>query len=180
MPAIGFGVLVLIAWGIGLFNLLVRDRQRVREGWSGIDVQLKRRHDLLPKLVEAVKAYAGYEQRLLTEVTELRGKSLSAGTAAERGDREGALGLGIGRLLAVAEKYPDLKANQGFLDLQKSFTDTENQLQMARRYYNGTVRNFNTRLETFPSVLVARAFRFTPESFFQAEAPERAVPGFPA
>lgn len=172
--AIALGVAVAAA-GVALaFNRLVRRRNLVREAWSGIDVQLKRRHDLVPNLVEAVRGHASFERGVLEDVTRLR-----AGTRASRElqDGENALSVELRRLVAVAEAYPDLRAGESFLDLQRRLADVENQLQMARRYYNGTVRDYNTAVESFPANLVARTFGFPAEEFFEVEsAIERAAP----
>ena len=157
-----------------VFNRLVRERNMVREGWSGIDVQLKRRHDLVPNLVESVRGHATFERTVLEEVTRLRGAP-RASRALQ--DGENALTTQLRGLLAVAEAYPQLRAGESFLGLQQRLTEVENQLQMARRYYNGAVRDYNIVVESFPSNLVARAFGFTLEEFFQVEsALERAVP----
>jgi LemA protein len=161
--------IALIAWAIFIYNRLVRDRNRVSAAWSDIDVQLKRRHDLLPKLVEAVKQYADYEKTTLSAVVELRARATATGTVAERGDVEVALGVGIQRLLAVAEAYPELMANQSFLDLQHNITEVENHIQYARRYYNGAVRNLNTRIESFPDLLLAKPFGYRYAEYFALE-----------
>jgi len=162
-------VLALVAtWGIVTFNRLVRDRNRVASAWSDIDVQLLRRHDLIPKLVDAVKAYAAYEKSTLEAVTELRAQSLQASRLGDRARLEDRIEGGVHRLLALAESYPDLKANQNFLELQQQLTEVEDYLQYARRFYNGAVRIFNTRIESFPQSLVARALAFRPAEFFDA------------
>ncbi len=167
----------LVFWGIAIYNKLVRNRNLVMEGWSGIDVQLKRRANLIPNLIESVKGYMGHERGVLTEVTELRAKSMAAAAPGERGQAEGALGRALANLFAVAENYPDLKANQNFLDLQDQLAEIEEQIQLARRYYNGATRNLNILIESFPSNLVARAFSFIRAEFFEiAEAADRAVP----
>jgi LemA protein len=157
--------------GVGIYNRLVRNRNMMEEGWSGIDVQLKRRADLIPNLVEAVKGYMGHERGVLEQVTELRAKSLQAQTVGEKGRIEGALGAALGNLFAVAENYPDLKASQNFLELQRSLADIEDQLQMARRYYNGAVRNLNILIQSFPSNLVANTFGFQPAEYFEIQEP---------
>jgi LemA protein len=174
-----FGLLLtaLFLWGIVIYNALVRDRNRVLAAWSDISVQLKRRHDLIPKLVDAVKQYAAYEQATLSAVTELRTRSEHTETMAEKGRLETALGSGIRQLLAVAEQYPELKANQNFLALQRDVTEVENHIQYARRYYNGAVRNLNTRIDSFPDLLLARLFHFKPHEYFALESEhERQVP----
>jgi len=165
--------IVLVGVAVVAYNRLVRDRQRVLTAWSDIDVQLKRRHDLVPKLVEAVRAYADYEKAALGAVTELRAEAARTDSATERGSLESALGLSIGRLIAVAEAYPELKASAGFLDLQDALTEVENEIQHARRFYNGAVRALNVRVESFPDALVARAFGFSPASFFEFEPVSR-------
>jgi len=171
----GAGLLAMIL--IVLYNRLVRLRNMVREGWSGIDVQLKRRANLIPNLVETVKGYMGHERELLEKVTALRSQSLQGGSPGEQQKVAQALTGGLARLLAVAENYPELKADRNFQNLQQQLTDIEDQIQMARRYYNGTVRNYNTAIETFPGNLVAGRFAFGPAEFFEIEDPgDRAVP----
>jgi LemA protein len=160
-----------------LYNRLVRLRNMVREGWSGIEVQLKRRANLIPNLVETVKGYMGHERELLEKVTELRSTRARAGDLGEKQKVESALTGGLARLMAVAENYPDLKADGNFQSLQSQLAEIEDQIQMARRYYNGTVRNYNTAIESFPGNLVAGWFAFQPAAFFEIEAPaDRAVP----
>ncbi len=153
-----------------LYNRLIRDRNRVDAAWSDIDVQLQRRHDLVPQLVKAVDQYAKYERATLEAVTNLRAQAMQVSNISELGDAEEALGAGVQRLLAVAEQYPDLKANENFLNLQTELAEIEDYLQFARRYYNGSVREYNTRTETVPSNVVAGWFRFTSKSFFQKSA----------
>jgi LemA protein len=170
MTALVIIVLALFVWGVWIFNRLVKDRNQVRSAWSDIDVQLTRRHDLVPQLVDAVKAYAGYERSTLEAVTALRTRSDQAARLAEKADLEDQLQAGIEKLIAVAEAYPDLKADGNFLALQRQLTEVEDHLQYARRFYNGAVRIYNTRIETFPHLLVARPFGFAPSEFF-------AVPG---
>lgn len=170
-------ILSVLLLGVVQYNRLVRSRQMAIEGLSGIDVQLKRRADLIPNLIETVKGYMGHERQVLEQVTELRAKSLQAGTLAEKGQVEGLLSRALGNLFAVAENYPDLKASQNFLELQKSLADIEEQLQLARRYYNGAVRNLNILVDSFPSNLVARMFNFLPMEYFELEdTGDRAVP----
>ena len=173
-------VLVAVAlYGVLLYNGLVKNRQMVGEGWSGIDVQLKRRADLIPNLLEAVKGYMKHEKTLLEEVTRLRTASQGASNASpeERAKIEGALSSALGRLMAVAENYPDLKASQNFMEFQKALAETENEISLARRYYNGAVRNNNIAVDTFPSNLIASRFGFTKSEFFEIEdAADRAVP----
>jgi LemA protein len=171
-------VVFIVILGVVLtYNRLVRLRNMVKEGWSDIDVQLKRRITLIPNLVETVKGYAGHERSLLTEITNLRSRSLQTQRVGEKGEIETALSKSLGNLMAVAEGYPDLKANQNFLELQKELTDIEEQIQTARRYYNGTVRNLNIAVESFPSNVVARAFTFAQAEFFALDdANDRQAP----
>ena len=157
----------LIATSIILYNRLIRGRNRVDTAWSDIDVQLQRRHDLIPNLVKAVDQYAKYERATLEAVTELRDQAKRATDIEERGQVEEALGNGVQKLIALAESYPDLKANENFLHLQGELAETENYLQFARRYYNGSVRDYNTMTETVPSNIVASTFDFESRSFFQ-------------
>lgn len=162
---------------ISIYNRLVRNRQMVQEGWSGIDVQLKRRADLIPNLIEAVKGYMGHEKGVLEQVTELRTRSLQARDLGEKGRVEGALGAALANLFAVAENYPDLKASQNFMELQRSLADIEEQIQLSRRYYNGAVRNLNILVGSFPSNIIANIFQFTTAEYFEIEdAADRAVP----
>ena len=168
-------ILLLVAATIAiLYNRLIRDRNRVDAAWSDIDVQLQRRHDLIPQLVKAVDQYAGYERATLEAVTNLRAQAMQMKDLTELGDAEDALGAGVQRLLAVAEQYPDLKANENFLSLQKELAEIEDYLQFARRYYNGSVRDYNTRAETVPSNIVAGWFRFSEKSFFQKSSDDAA------
>jgi LemA protein len=172
------GVLVVLLLGaVTIYNRLVTNKNLVAEGWSGIDVQLKRRNDLIPNLIESVKGYMGHERGVLDQVTELRAKSQAAQSVGEKAKAEGAMGAALANLFAVAENYPDLKASQNFMDLQKSLADIEDQVQLARRYYNGAARNFNILIQSFPSNLLASAFHFTTVEYFEIEdAAERAVP----
>ncbi len=169
----------LVVYVIYIYNRLVSTRQMSEEAWSGIDVQLKRRADLVPNLVDTVKGYASHERGVLEEVTELRTKAqaVPAGDVEARAKAESALSFGLGRLLAIAENYPDLKASTNFLELQKELGNLESEIQMARRYYNGAVRNLNTMVESFPSNLVAGQFKFEKREYFEIEEPgDRAVP----
>lgn len=159
----------LLIWAVVLYNLLVRDRNRVLAAWSDIGVQLKRRHDLIPKLVEAVQAYARYEASTLDELTRLRTAAANAGDPGARGPLEGLLGGRLHALLAVAEAYPGLKASEQFLGLQQELSEVEDQIQYARRYYNGAVRELNVRVDSFPDLLLARLFRFRRADFFELE-----------
>ena len=162
--------IVIVCLGIWLFNRLIALRQLTREAWSGIDVQLKRRYDLIPSLTETVKGYAGYEKHLLENVTELRSRCLTVPGIAARGACEAELGNILKGMVAIAENYPDLKANRNFLELQKSLADTEDQLQFARRYYNGTVRDYNVATQGFPGLLIASIWNFGTVEFFELEA----------
>ena len=169
MAWLGAILAALFVWAVILYNLLVRDRNRVLAAWSDIGVQLKRRHDLIPKLVDAVRAYAHYEAATLEELVRLRTASDAATDPAARGRLEGLLGGRLHGLVALAEAYPDLKANAQFIDLQRQLSGVEDQIQYARRYYNGAVRNLNVRIESFPDLLVAKLFRFRPARFFELE-----------
>ena len=172
-------IAAVVLYAIVLFNRLVRTRQMANEAWSGIDVQLKRRSDLVPNLVDTVKGYAAHERNVLDEVTQLRGaaRAVPSGDVAARAQAEGALSLALGRLFAVAENYPDLKASRNFLELQQQLSALEDDLQMARRYYNGTVRNQNTLVQSFPSNLIAGGFGFSERAYFEiSDEAERAVP----
>jgi LemA protein len=177
---IGFGLLVLIVlvvlWAVFTYNGLVRRKNVVAEAWSGIEAQLKRRADLIPNLVESVKGYAAHERGTLDELTKLRSQ---AGTqdVAQRAQTESAISAAIGRVMAVAEAYPDLKASANFQSLQTQLSDIEDQIQLARRYYNGAVRDFNVMIEQMPSNLVANFGGFKTAPFFQIEnEADRAVP----
>jgi LemA protein len=172
-------VIAVIVYAIVVFNRLVRTRQMANEAWSGIDVQLKRRCDLVPNLVDSVKGYAAHERSVLEEVTERRGaaRALPEGDVVRRAQAEGALSAALGRLFALAENYPDLKASSNFLELQQQLSDLENEIQMARRYYNGAVRNLNVLVQSFPSNQIAGMFGFAQRDYFElADAGDRAVP----
>ena len=171
------GIVALVFFLIAIYNKLVRLRNMVAEGWSGIEVQLKRRSNLIPNLIETVKGYMGHESKLLNEVTQLRSQSQDTSAIADKSQVENALTRSLGNLVAVAESYPDLKANQNFLDLQDELAQIENEIQMARRYYNGTVRDLNIMIESFPSNLIAGRFGFVQAEFFEIDAPQdRDVP----
>jgi LemA protein len=156
-----------------VYNLLIKDRNRVRASWSDIDVQLKRRYDLIPKLVDVVRQYAAYEQAVMEEVTALRSRAQIITDLKERGEIESVLGADIKRLFAVLEQYPDLKASSNFLKLQRDLTETEDKIQFARRYFNGAVRDYNTRIESFPDLIVARIFIFKQHDFFMMDEKEK-------
>ena len=172
-------VVAVLGYAIVIYNSLVKNRQMVREGWSGISVQLQRRSDLIPNLLETVKGYMGHEKEVLENVTALRARAQAVGDEhpAERAGVESLLGAALGRLIAVAENYPDLKASANFIEFQDALEETEDKLQLARRYYNGAVRNFNTQVEQFPSNLIAGQFRFQQAEYFELEDPaDRAAP----
>lgn len=158
--------LCALLWAIVIYNLLVRDKNRVLAGWSDIDVQLKRRHDLIPKLVDAVKQYAGYESATISAITELRRQSHALEDIADKAGVEKQLGDQLQRLVALAESYPDLKASRSFLDLQQNLSEVEEHIQFARRYYNGAVRNLNIRIDSFPDMLVAGLCNFHKAQYF--------------
>ena len=162
-------LLAFLAWGIFTFNRLVRLRNQVRAGWSDIDVQLTRRHDLVPMLVEAVRAYAGHEQSVFERVVVLRSAAMSAGTPARLAAAEAALEHELGRLMVIQEAYPELKASENFLKLQRDLVDVEDHLQFSRRFYNGAVRELRDGLQRFPDLLIAKAFGFRQEEFFEAD-----------
>lgn len=168
-------ILLLVIIGVVIYNRFIQLRALMQEAFSGIDVQLKRRHDLIPNIVETVKGYSGYEKSLLEKVTQLRSDFVQ--NKGDKEQKENELASALKTIFAVAENYPNLKADQHFLELQKTLTDIEDQLQMARRYYNGTVRNNNILVQSFPSDVIARLFGFKTASFFEIEyATERAVP----
>jgi len=173
-------IIVLAAlYVVFIYNGLVRARQVAEEAWSGIDVQLKRRADLIPNLVETVKGYAGHERQTLEEVVELRNKAqaVPAGDVAARGQVEGLLSQALGRVIALAEAYPDLKANTNFLELQRSLEGVEGEIQMSRRYYNGAARDLNVKVESFPNNLIAGPFGFAKKAYFEiTNDADRAVP----
>jgi len=183
--AIVFIAAAVVLYAIIIFNSLVRTRQMANEAWSGIDVQLKRRSELVPNLVESVKGYATHERSVLEEVTRLRNaaREVPVDDVAGRAQAERALSAAIGKLVALAEDYPDLKASANFLKLQHELSQLEDELQMARRYYNGTVRNQNVLVQSFPGNLVAGLFGFAPRDYFelsdaaQRDVPQVALPG---
>jgi LemA protein len=167
-----FIICALVLAGVLIFNRLVKERNQVLAGWSDIDVQLTRRHDLVPQLVTAVKAYADFEQATLTAVTELRSRSQATATLTEKAQLEEEMAGGIKRLIAVAESYPDLKADSSFQQLQRDLVEIEDYLQYARRFYNGAVRIFNTSIESFPGLLIARPMGFRHAEFFAVAGEE--------
>lgn len=172
-------VVAIAGYAIYIYNNLVRNRQLVEEGWSGIDVQLKRRTDLIPNLLETVKGYMGHERETLEAVTSARAAATASANAGpeERSRVESALSGALGRLLAIAEAYPDLKANTTFLEFQGALQTVEDEIQMSRRYYNGAVRDLNVAVESFPSNVVANTFGFHKAEYFELETEaDRAVP----
>jgi LemA protein len=173
----GITALVLI-WAIAIYNGLVKLRQYCRESWAGIDTELKRRYDLIPNLVATVKGYAAHERELLQSVTDARSRAVaSTGSPKAQASDENILIGALNRLLAVVENYPDLKASGNFLELQRELANTENRIQAARRFYNANVRDMNTRVEAFPSNIMAALFSFGHWEFFEiADAAVRSVP----
>jgi len=170
---LGLG-LVLAFWVVSIYNGLVTLKNRVDEAWSDIDVQLKRRYDLIPNLVNTVKGYATHERELFEKVTQARAQAMGAQNPAEKAEAENMLSGTLKSLFAVSENYPDLKANQNFLELQRELTDTEDKIQAARRFYNGNVRDFNIKLEVFPDMIVANMLAYKKREFFElANAAEK-------
>ncbi|MCY1294451.1 Protein LemA [compost metagenome] len=170
---------VVILYLVFVYNGLVKARQIAEEAWSGIDVQLKRRADLIPNLIETVKGYAAHEKSTLEEViaTRNRAQAVPSGDVEGRAQAEGALSQALGKLFALAEAYPDLKANENFAELQRSLETIEGEIQMSRRYYNGAARDLNVKVESFPSNLIANAFRFVKAGYFEiTNEADRAVP----
>jgi len=160
---------VSIVWAILIYNKLVRNQNLVAEGWSGIEVQLKRRADLIPKLVDTVKGFMAHEKNVLQSVVDGRKRCLETSNPKERGSKESQLSGAISNLFALAENYPDLKASQNFMQLQKSLSTVEDEIQLSRRYYNGTVRDFNVLIESIPSNLVAQQFGFQLADYFELD-----------
>ena len=166
---------VFVLWVIFAYNRFVTLTNRVKEAWSDIDVQFKRRYDLIPNLVETIKGYAAHESGTLTKVTEMRTRAMNASGPTAKADAENMLSGALKSLFAVSENYPDLKANQNFLELQRELSDTENKIQAARRFYTSTVQDLNTGLGSFPSNLVGNSFGFTARDFFQLGLDEQAA-----
>jgi len=173
-----FGVLaVLVLWIIFIYNRLVTLKNRVREAWSDIEVQLKRRYNLIPNLVETVKGYASHEKEVFEKVTQARAKAIGAQNLKEKAVAENMLSNTLKSLFAVAENYPQLKSSENFQKLQEELTDTEDKIQAARRFYNGNVRDFNIKIESFPSNIIAKIFNFKKVEFFEIEEEaEKVVP----
>jgi LemA protein len=177
----GFGILGLLAAVAGYlvyaYNGLVSNKNLVAEGWSGIDVQLKRRADLIPNLVETVKGYASHEDKLFRDIAELRAKSIAGGSVGDQSAVGQAMSAALGKLFAIAEAYPELKADANFRDLQDKLSGVEDEIQLSRRYYNGAVRTLNTMIESFPSNFVANFFKFSKAEFFEiGDAAQRETP----
>jgi LemA protein len=172
----GAVVIALLIYGIWIFNRLVRERNLVREGWSGIDVQLRRRTDLVPALVETVKGYAAHERKLFEDIATIRTASIAASNVRTQENAERELKGALSKLIALKEAYPNLKADQNFLKLQEQLAEIEDHLQMARRYYNGSVRNLNIAIQSFPNMLLARPLGFEEADFFEADEAARATP----
>lgn len=169
MPIFWILIIVVVAVAIMLYNGLIRSKNRVDEAWSDIEVQLKRRYDLIPNLLETVKGYAGQESSVLENVTKARTMAMNAGSMEEKLKDENALSGTLKSLFAVTESYPDLKSNQNFLKLQGDLTDTEDKIQASRRFYNGTVRDYNTKLQTVPTNIFANMFGFKAREFFDID-----------
>lgn len=169
-------VVVLLLYIILTYNGLVTLRNRVKEAWSDIDVQLKRRYDLIPNLVEVVKGYASHEKETLERVITARNVAMSANGAKEKGEAENVLSGALKNLFALSENYPDLKASTNFLELQRELSDTENKIQAARRFYNGNVKDFNTKIEMFPANIIANMFNFKANDFFSIADEEKENP----
>jgi LemA protein len=171
------GIIAVVAvWGVTIYNRLVALRNQVKNGWRQIDVQLKRRHDLIPNLVEVVKDYMSYEQETLKQVIEARNSAIKATNAAEAGTAEGVLSGALGRLFALMENYPELKANQNVARLMEELSTTENKISFSRQFYNDSVMALNNAVQSFPSNIVASTFHFTEESYFEIPETETAVP----
>lgn len=173
IPAI---VILVLFWLVAMYNGLVRRRNQAHEAWSDIEVQMKRRYDLIPNVLETVKGYAAHEKGIFERVTQARSAAMGAQTPADHAKAENMLAGTLKSLFAVAENYPDLKANTNFLELQRELADTENKIQASRRFYNGVVRDYNTALETVPTNLVASAFGFTRREFFDLESEAESKP----
>jgi len=170
-------VTLIVIWIVFTYNLFIRDKNLIKEAWSGIDVQLKRRHNLIPNLVESVKGYSQHEKNLLEDITRKRSEAVKVDNIKDIAPAESDLSGMLKNLIVITENYPDLKANTNFLELQKQLVEIEDQLQFARRYYNGAVRNYNIRVESFPSNILAGIFNFKQDNFFEISfATERTTP----
>lgn len=167
--AISIVLALIVLWLIFIFNKLVRLNNRAKEAWADISVQLKRRYDLIPNLLETVKGYAAHEKEVLEKITDTRTAAMNAGSIANSGPAENALSGALKSLFAVAENYPNLKANENFLELQRELSDTENKIQAARRFYNTNVRDLNISIESFPANMFAKLFGFKEKDFFELE-----------
>lgn len=177
-----FGTIILVivvaiaGYALLVYNGLIRQRNQVKEAWSDIDVQLKRRYNLIPNLVETVKGYATHEREAFDSVTEARARAMGATTPEEQAKAENMLSSTLKSLFAVAEAYPDLKANTNFLELQRELSDTENKIQAARRFYNTNVKDYNTAIQQVPKNIIASLFKFNAEEFFAADESEKELP----
>ncbi len=169
-------VAAIVLWLIFTYNRLITLKNRAKEAWSDIDVQLKRRYDLIPNLVETVKGYAGHERGLFEEVTRARARAMGATNVKEKGEAENVLSATLKSLFAVAEAYPELKASTNFLELQRDLRDTEDKIQAARRFYNGNVMELNIKIESFPTNIIASALGFKKSEFFEAKEGEKSAP----
>jgi LemA protein len=170
-------IVAIVLWAVMIYNNFIRFKNNADEAWSDIDVQLKRRHDLIPNLIETVKGYMGHESNVLTAVTNARAQALTSQGATDSAKAENALSGTLKSLFAVAESYPDLKANTNFLELQRELSDTENKIQAARRFYNGTVRDMNSAIQVFPGNIISQTFGFKQRDFFELDEPaERETP----
>ncbi len=165
-------VILIILWIIGMYNGLIKLKTRTEEAWADIEVQLKRRYDLIPNLIETVKGYAAHEKEIFEKVAEARTKAMTAQTTQEKAEAENGLTNTLKSLFAIAENYPQLKASENFLKLQDELSDTENKIQAARRFYNANVRDFNIKIKVFPTNLIARHLGFQPKEFFEINQPE--------
>ena len=169
-------ILLILGWFFGTYNSLIRLRNKVKDQWSQIDIQLKRRADLIPNLVETVKGYAKHEKTTFKEVVEARNTYIAASTPEEQAKASGEVTSALNKLFALAENYPELKANENFIKLQEDLTDTEDKISYARQFYNDAVRKLNDKIQMVPSNIVANMFGFTQETFFEAEAKDKETP----
>lgn len=172
---IGGGLVLIALYGVALYNTFVSLRQKVTEAWSDIDIQLKRRYDLIPNLVETVKGYASHESGVFEEVTKARSQAMQASGLENKAEAENILSGTLKSLFAVSENYPDLKANENFLELQRELSDTENKIQASRRFYNSVVLSLNTKVESFPDTIIANMFGFTKKDYFEVTEAEKEV-----